>query len=119
MAEHNLRGQEGEEAAKAYLLKLGYQFIVANWRYRKAEIDLIFQKGDTLVIVEVKARKNKVISPHLSITKAKQKRLIQAVNAYIEQENIDLECRFDLLFVIGKSTQEEIVHIPDAFQALL
>ncbi|NNL03539.1 MAG: endonuclease, partial [Eudoraea sp.] len=56
MGSHNELGKEGEELAAAYLVKKEYLIICRNYRYMKAEIDIIAQKGNTIAIIEVKSR---------------------------------------------------------------
>ena len=56
MAEHNDLGKQGEELAIDHLLKSGFRIIERNYRFRKAEIDIIAQKEGLLIAVEVKTR---------------------------------------------------------------
>lgn len=53
MENHNL-GKAAEKRAISYLKNNGYQILQQNYRYRKAEVDIIAQLGNTLIIVEVK-----------------------------------------------------------------
>ena len=54
MAEHNELGKEGEKLAVEFLLKNDYKILEKNYRYLKAEVDIIAQKGAFLIGVEVK-----------------------------------------------------------------
>ncbi len=54
MAEHNELGKFGEAQAVEYLQQNGYTILETNWTFQKAEIDIIAQKENTLVIIEVK-----------------------------------------------------------------
>ena len=56
MAEHNELGKLGEELAVDFLQKNGYEILETNWVFQKAEIDIIAQKDNILVAVEVKTR---------------------------------------------------------------
>ena len=56
MEEKHILGKKGETIAKEYLLEKSYSIVEKNWRYVKAEIDLIAQKEDVIVFVEVKTR---------------------------------------------------------------
>ena len=56
MAEHYELGKKGEELAIDYLIKQGYKIVERNWRFQKAEIDIIARKEETLISVEVKTR---------------------------------------------------------------
>ena len=54
---HNITfGNKGEELALEFLKKLKYTILQTNWRYKKAEIDIIGIDKDILVFVEVKTR---------------------------------------------------------------
>ena len=56
MAQHNRFGNEAEEKALDYLLQKGYTLLEKNYRYGHAEVDLLMQKKEKLICVEVKAR---------------------------------------------------------------
>ena len=58
MAEHNDLGKWGEDVALAYLLDQGYRLLDRNWHQGHRDLDLIMQQDDTLVIVEVRTRRN-------------------------------------------------------------
>ena len=49
-------GAEGERVAAEFLLGKGYNLLERNYRNRLGELDIIADKGDTLVFVEVKTR---------------------------------------------------------------
>lgn len=49
-------GQEAEKRAADYYRNLGFQILQKNYRYRKAEVDLMVQKDNLLVVLEVKVR---------------------------------------------------------------
>lgn len=120
MAEHNDLGKKGEEMALGYLRKNGYRIRDTNWRFGKNEIDIIADKNNFLVIVEVKTKKSNYFSePEASVTKKKQGFLIRAANAYIKWNNINLETRFDIIAIIINQDQHKINHIHDAFYPTL
>ena len=120
MAEHNELGKKGEEMALGYLRKNGYRIRDTNWRFGKNEIDIIADKNNFLVIVEVKTKKSNYFSePEASVTKKKQGFMIRAANAYIKWNNINLETRFDIIAIIINQDQHEINHIHDAFYPTL
>lgn len=116
MADHNDIGKFGEELAVQYLRKIGYQIQAQNWRFSRTEIDIIAIHQNTLVVAEVKTRTSKDFeNPKEAVTKTKQRSIIKAANAYIEQFNVDKECRFDILSVLIIRGKAEIEHIVDAF----
>ncbi len=116
MAQHNLLGQEGEALAVNYLQKHGYKIVEVNWRYKKAEIDIISMKDNVLAIVEVKTRTNAVFgTPQEAVNTKKIKLLVEAVNAYVLENNLDVEVRFDIVAVIKNKKETTINHLKDAF----
>lgn len=120
MAGHNQVGQKGEELAVNYLSEKGYQIVECNWRFKKAEIDIIAHFKNQLVIVEVKTRTSEEFeSPKEAVTISKQKNIVKAADAYIQERDIDLECRFDVVSVLMLPDQTKIEHIEDAFYPML
>jgi len=112
-------GREAEHFAADYLSKNGYEIIARNYFYQKAEIDIIAQKDNNLVILEVKARKNKaLISPEVAVSVKKKKLLIKAADDFILKNNLEAEIRFDILALVKQNDIWEINHIVDAFNAL-
>ena len=47
-------GYSGEDRACEYLLKNGYSIVARNFTVRGGELDIVAEKGETLVIFEVK-----------------------------------------------------------------
>lgn len=116
MARHNHLGKKGEQLAKEYLLQKGWQLLEENWRVEHKEVDLIFREGDELVIVEVKTRSTDYFGyPEEAVSVAKEKHLIHAAEAYLEEHNLDMEVRYDVVAIIMRNGRQELTHIPDAF----
>lgn len=115
MASHNEFGKFGEEYAKEYLITRGYLIRDSNWRCGKVEIDIIAEKGNRIVIVEVKARATDIIYPEDAIDRKKISNLVRAANAYISYYNLPHEVQFDVISLIGSLDAFEVEYIPDAF----
>ena len=116
MAQHNDFGKLGEEKAVAYLQQNGYVIQARNYRYRKAEIDIVAQKGNILAIVEVKSRQAPFLAELSDSINAKKKELlVMAADAFVITKDLDVEVRFDIITVVGKSEQFQLQHIKDAF----
>lgn len=117
MAKHNVLGTAGEEAACGYLMKKGYQIKARNWRFINKEIDIVAVYNNELVIVEVKTRSSFHLErPEDAVTASKIKNLIEAAHYYINQNNSELETRFDVIsIVVGKSGAMDITHFERAF----
>ncbi len=116
MGKHNELGRDGELLAVDYLLAKGYSILERNYRYHKAEIDIIAKKDSTIVIVEVKSRTSDFFENVAdTVTQKKIKLLVMATNHYITQRNIQLEVRFDIVTVLKNKKTPKIEHLKDAF----
>lgn len=116
MAEHNELGKKGEDEAAAYLLKKGYKILERNYRFRKAEIDIIAQKGEVLVAVEVKTRSTPHFGNPQDFVKPKKiKLMVSAFDHYIIDKKLDVNARFDIVAIIKNKSGMRIEHLEDAF----
>ncbi|GAB1855286.1 YraN family protein [Flavobacteriaceae bacterium MHTCC 0001] len=116
MAKHNELGKKGEQLAVNELLKKGYDIVERNYRFEKAEVDVIAQKNDILAIVEVKTRSTTDFGNPQDFVKPKQiKNLVKAVDAYVTVNDLDVEVRFDIIAIVKESTGYTIEHLEDAF----
>ncbi|WP_047418496.1 YraN family protein [Cellulophaga sp. Hel_I_12] len=116
MAEHNEFGKVGEQLAVAHLIKNGFQIKYRNYRFLKAEVDIIAQKGATLAIVEVKSRSTHFIDDlNDLIPPKKRKLLVLAADHYVVEQQLDVDVRFDIITIFKKNGSFKIDHIEDAF----
>ncbi|MEY2670863.1 MAG: hypothetical protein RLZZ577_1179 [Bacteroidota bacterium] len=116
MAEHNELGKLGEELAAEYLQKNGYAILETNWVFQKAEIDILAQKNNTLAVVEVKTRSSIEFGLPQDFVKPKKiQLLVKAVHAYVTENDLDLDVRFDIIAISKKGQEFVIEHLTDAF----
>jgi putative endonuclease len=116
MAKHYELGKKGEQLAVDYLLKCNYEILERNYRFQKAEVDIIAQKGDILAIVEVKTRSSIDFGNPQDFVKPKQiKNLVKAVDVYVTENDLDLEVRFDIIALVKKGKGFQIEHLENAF----
>jgi putative endonuclease len=118
MAQHNELGEWGEQYATEHLLKKGYQILERNYYFDRAEVDIIAKTntGDYIVCVEVKTRNSDFFGdPQSFVSKGKIKLLVKAMDAYLIENDISLETRFDIIAIIKNKVQEELVHYENAF----
>lgn len=109
-------GIYGEELAQKHLLKEGYSIRQTNYRFKKFEIDIVAEKADRIVIVEVKTRQTAEIGePWMAVTKKKQRQIILCANDYIQSKAIAKEVRFDIISIVHNSYRSKLEHIEDAF----
>ncbi|RCT53748.1 YraN family protein [Winogradskyella sp. KYW1333] len=116
MAQHIELGKKGEQLAVDFLIKNGYNILDRNYRFDRAEVDIIARKEEILSIIEVKTRTNIDFGNPQDFVKPKQiKNLVKAVNEYITENDVDLEVRFDIISIIKKDNKFQIEHLKDAF----
>lgn len=116
MATHNELGEIGEAMAVDFLLKKNYQIVTRNWRFLKAEIDIIAETEEFLVIVEVKTRSSDYYgNPEEFISPKKIKLLVTAANEYLISNDLQKEVRFDIISILHNSKKTEILHLENAF----
>lgn len=119
MASHNDLGKKAEDLAAEFLIKSGYKILVRNFRYQKAEIDIIAEKENLIIITEVKARSTDAFMlPQEAVNKRKILLIVSAANHFMEEFNKNQEVRFDIISVLPNEKGELIIeHIVDAFEA--
>ena len=117
MAKHNDLGDFGEEIAADYLRSQGYTLRHQNWTSGKKELDIVAEKDNVLVVVEVKTRSTDHFEhPRETVTNAKIRRIVHTAEAYIFKYNLMMETRFDIVTVIpGENGNFTVEHIEDAF----
>ena len=77
-------GRHGEDLAAAHLDALGWTLLERNHRIARGEIDIIALDGETLVFVEVKARRTLLTGlPQAAVDPRKVRRLRHLVGYYL------------------------------------
>lgn len=116
MAEHNELGKEGEKLATRLLAEKGYEILEVNYRYLKAEVDIIALKDGILIAVEVKTRSTPDFgNPQDFLKPAQIQRLVKAIDHYVNEHNLDVEVRFDIVAIIKNKLGTQVEHLEDAF----
>ncbi|UWX65875.1 YraN family protein [Empedobacter stercoris] len=111
-------GKEAEDFGVKYLTEKGYKILAKNYFFRKAEIDIIAQTENEIIIVEVKARTSNYISePETAVNAKKKKLLILAADDFIQKNNFICEVRFDILALLKIQQSWSVNHIQNAFDA--
>lgn len=117
VASHLITGKTGEDAAAAYLTKMGYTIVHRNWRMKQLELDIICTRRNELIFGEVKTRSTTGMDTALNaLSKSKIYKLSRAAQLFISQNNLwDTPCRFDFLAVTRNGSMYQVEHIKDAF----
>jgi len=109
-------GKLGEERAASYLESKGHVVRTRNYRHKRNEIDIISEKDNVLVFVEVKARSYTAFgNPEDSVDAKKAARIIEAAENYIYEVDWQGNVRFDVIAVERANQHFSIKHFEDAF----
>ncbi len=121
MSAHNDLGKKGESLAVSFMQAKGYQILDTNYRYQRAEIDLVALRLDPaeVVFIEVKTRSDtRFTFPEESISYQKKKLIFKAADSYLYEKQLQtVPVRFDIIS-IGMDNPDEPTfhHIEDAFR---
>lgn len=116
----NRLGKSGEIIAMNYLKESGLKFLKANYRFQRAEIDLIFEdvSNKTLIFAEVKTRMNKNFGePEESVTPFKMENIRKAALGFIFENELYSahDLRIDIVSILFTDGIPDINHIKNAF----
>ena len=111
------KGREGEKYALRFYKESGFRIIATNYRALNAEIDIIAEKGSTLVFCEVKLRADAHYGgAESAVPYAKQRKVSRAAAAFLTRfGGFDREIRFDVIAIESNNDKTVIKHIPGAF----
>ena len=114
----------GENLAAKYLERQGYRLVCRNYRCRQGEIDLIVEKDQQLIFVEVKTRSYHSISAAVeNISLKKKQRISRTAYLYLKQnpQYGKYNTRFDAIIILRDKGQDSfrIHHFEDAFEPIL
>ena len=120
-------GERGEQIAADFLENQGYRILERNYRFERAEVDLVcfqphddYSSGGQIVFVEVKSRSGKNFgAPEDAVDAAKKQQIVKASRAYLYEYKMEgSSCRFDVVTVLfARGEGPEISHFKDAFWA--
>jgi putative endonuclease len=112
-------GNQGEALAYDFLRQKGYKLVQRNFSCKTGEIDLIMQKGQELVFVEVRSKcSSRYGQPAETVNRSKQEKLRKTAQAYLYRhpELAQYYCRFDVIAILWEKGLANIEWIADAFQ---
>ena len=111
-------GEQGEAIAVGQLKKAGYKIIETNYRTKLGEIDIIAKDKDTIVFVEVKARRSVHYgSPKWAVTPKKQRKISIVALYYLKSTNqSSAKARFDVVTVALNQDTPQTEIIKNAFE---
>lgn len=113
-------GSAGEAAALAFLRERGMQVLARDWRSPLGQIDVVAEDGETLVLVEVKARRGTGFGlPEEAVDGRKRQKLRTLLEMYRSATKRQKQpCRIDVLGLIldDKLQVVRTEHIENAVQ---
>ena len=105
-------GDIGEEYAVNYLKKHRDKILSRNYRKRFGEIDIIAEKKGTVAFVEVKTRhENPLTRPFEAVDTKKQEKIYRTSLAYIYENDLDCQYRFDVCEVYVNRDTLKLIQI--------
>ena len=114
-------GKDGEDLACDELRRRGYAILARRYRTRVGELDIVARDGETLVFVEVKARRTEEFgTPGEAVTWRKRRKLqVMATDFLSRGRLLAVPCRFDVVAItLGQAGQTPRVEVfPAAFDA--
>ena len=107
------RGHVAEYVAAFWLMLKGYRILAIRYRTKLGEIDIVARRGDLVLLVEVKARRE-LGTAVFAVTDAAQRRIRAAGDLWLSRQpdaqRLSLRC--DIVAVLPLRLPR---HFPDAF----
>jgi putative endonuclease len=107
-------GDRGESVACAFLVREGYVILTRNWRISLGEIDIIAQKENLVIFVEVKTNTreyNSAFAPEVRADHRKLQKIYHCALAFLQQSRLQhLSWRIDIISVILQHEKAKITH---------
>ena len=110
-----LIGDKGERKVAILYVTKGYKILARNFSCKYGELDIVAQKGKTVVIIEVKTRKNDSFAQAKEFVDfRKQNKIRSTADLFLQKNNLtDYIIRFDVAEVYTENNTVNIIE--DAF----
>ncbi|MEM6265687.1 MAG: YraN family protein [Bacteroidota bacterium] len=124
MAHHNQIGNKGEDLAAGFLETKGYIVLDRNYRFQRAEVDIVAMRLEPaeVVFVEVKTRTDTSGEyPEAAVTEKKKQQMYKVADSYIYERQLrTVPIRFDIIAISMDNPEHPLIHhIEDAFRPFL
>lgn len=108
-------GKKAENQACEYLVKQAYKIVAKNYKTKLGEIDILVEKHNTLVAVEVKYRGDEENLPYVILPK-QMSRIQNSLLLFIQNNEAykDYYLRFDAILI----SKNNINHIENAWEEI-
>lgn len=113
-------GKQGEDMACRLLVRKGFEIITRNYRYDRAETDVIAKNEmlKLILFVEVKTRtSSEYAAPEDSITERKKIQMVKSAEGFLKENSgfENYEMRFDIVSIIINRNTKITKHIENIF----
>lgn len=99
-----------------FLKEKGYEIVARNFRFQKAEVDIIARKEGVLAVIEVKTRSTPDFGDPESFVKHRQiQSLVKAIDFFVVEHDLDVDVRFDIIAIVRDESGTTLEHLEDAF----
>lgn len=113
------KGRDAEDIAALFLEERGLVVLDRNYRFMKAEVDIVAIQEQEVVFVEVRSLKNARFGhPEETITELKKNLLYQAADAWLHERRMGgARMRFDVVSIVYENDEKkpEIEYFRNAF----
>lgn len=110
-------GQQGEAVVANLLVQRGWKILAQNWYCKNGELDIVAQKDQQVLFIEVKTRTSWHFQLSQVITPSKQRKIVTTARFFMAEHNLHSLAnvyRFDVALVQG---DQLVSYIPNAFTA--
>jgi len=110
-------GELGERIAERWLRRQGWRVVQRRFRAGHRDIDLVVERDDLVVFVEVKARRGAEFGdPVEAVNWNKQRQLVRSASVWIDRHGRPSESyRFDVVGVLIEGERVRVRHVTNAF----
>ncbi|ETT45970.1 MULTISPECIES: YraN family protein [Paenibacillus] len=114
------KGAAAENGAVQYLSSSGYMILERNWRCRTGELDIIAEREDCIVVVEVRSRSGELLqgTPEESVNARKINQVRSTTQVYLHMKGYEeRRVSFDVISVLLNDdlSLASLSHIREAF----
>ena len=116
-ADHLTLGKRGEQLACDFLREVGCEILVRNYRFSRAEDDIVASGRAGLHFVEVKTRRRRDLDAALdAVDRRKQRNVMAAAGRYCDDHGYDGDIQFDVVVVlVDRGGNAQVTWRQDAF----
>src|SRR5205814_4419042 len=97
-------GKQGEELVAQQLTEQGFRILATNYRWRGGELDIVAQKNELVVMVEVKTRTKDYVPVADMVPLSKQNKIVATAHHFLATHRLqNVAIRFDVAHVIDNA----------------